>query len=105
MNKLLLSILCLVALCGCGNNANTSEEDTYRGGFVVFVDGEVIDKYLSETNTMGGIPRYDRYNYGHLIVYTDDHPIYGEKTFDVVVDEYVYNYYEIGDTIQFALKG
>ena len=102
--KKLLVLACLL-LVGCGNNNASSQDYNYVGGYVVFVDGTVVDKFLYELNHYGGIPRYDRYTYGHLIVNTDDHPIYGDKTFDVIVDEYVYNYYEIGDTIQFALKG
>ena len=85
MKKLFILALAL-CLMGCGNNVEVAQPP------IVTIDGEVIYKY--EDKDLFQTVEY------HLVAEVEYPQV---QTYDVKVSEYVYNYYEIGDTIQFAL--
>jgi len=91
MKKLFILALAL-CLIGCGNNVEVAQPP------IITIDGEVIYKYEVNkwlaTHEYHLVAEVGRWNVGYTV-----------EQYDVKVSEYVYNYYEIGDTIQFALKG
>jgi len=91
MKKLFILALALL-LVGC-------TKDIDRGNVTVFVDGYVTDKYidhmLDEEREQMHLEYYISVEVGYPI----------DEEYDIQVSFQAYKGYEIGDTIQFALKG
>lgn len=89
MKKLFILAVALL-LVGC-------TKDIDRGNVVVFVDGYVTDKYINH------VLEEERMHLEYYISVEVGYPI--DEEYDIQVSFQAYKGYEIGDTIQFALKG
>ena len=92
MKKLLILALTLITLCGC-------TKDIDRGNVTAFVDGTIVDKYIDHVLD----EEREQMHLEYYISVEVGYPI--DEEYDIQVSFQAYKCYEIGDTIQFALKG
>ena len=91
MKKLFILALALL-LVGC-------TKDIDRGNVTAFVDGTIVDKYIDHVLD----EEREQMHLEYYISVEVGYPI--DEEYDIQVSFQAYKGYEIGDTIQFALKG